>query len=110
MKHMRKNKNTMDYDKMAITLTDSQRELLLKYKSCFADHGLFRRISLAVKEGDDFEIYLNDEELEDLMDQVSDFTNHEKDEDIQIQLDHLNDCLVEFYNDIFEEENYDTEG
>ncbi len=103
----RKNNNTMDYDKMAITLTDSQRELMLKYESCFADHRLFRKISLAVKEGDDFEIYLDDEGLEDLMDQVSDFTNLEKDEGIQIQLDHLNDCLVEFYNDIFDDDGGD---
>jgi len=38
-----------------------------------------------------------------------DFRNREKDEDVQSQLDHLNECLVEFYNDMFEEENYDTE-
>ena len=45
----------MDFDKMAIALTDSQRELLLKYESIFANQSLIIRISLALKRGEKYE-------------------------------------------------------
>jgi len=97
----------MDFDKMAITLTDSQRNLLLKYEADFADQSLFRQIALALKNGKAYEVYFDENELVDLVDQVSDFADIEDDEGDQIQLEHLCDCLAEYYDDMQEEDDDD---
>ena len=93
----------MDFDKMPITLTDSQRNLLLEYESYFADQSLFRRISIALKRGKEYEILLDENELVDMVIEVSNFSEHEEDLKIRNKLYHLSDCLAEYYNDMQEE-------
>ena len=92
-------------DKITIPLSATQRDLLLEYESYFADHALFRLISVALKKGKNYEIYLDQEELEDLLDQVSDLCNMEEDEKLQDKLYDLCDHLEDFYDDS-EDEDY----
>ena len=68
----------MDNNK-TIPLSPEQRDLLLKYEPYFASHELFRMVSIAVKKGKNYEIYLTKEQLEDLCDQI--FTISEKEDD-----------------------------
>ena len=87
-------------EKTAITLSKKQRDLLLKYEPYFDDHELFRTISVAVKKGKNYEIYLDEEQFEDLCDQIFDISDSQEDEEIAFQLnelsDYLEDCCGEF--------------
>ncbi len=92
-------------DKITIPLSAAQRDLLLKYESYFADHALFRLISVALKKGKNYEISLDEEELEDLLDQVSDLCNLEEDEKLQDKLNDLCDHLEDFYDESGEDDD-----
>lgn len=95
-------------EKITLSLSTSQRNLLLKYEPFFADHDLFRLISVAIKKGKHYEISLEDSQLEDLLDQIAELSNHEEDEEIQNQLDDL--CgYLETFSDTFEENPYCSE-
>ena len=95
-------------DKITIPLSVSQRDLLLKYEPYFTDHDLCRLISVAIKKGKNYEIYMDEQELEDLLDQVSALYNHEKDEKMQEKIDHVCNYLEDFYDE-FEGEGEDDD-
>ena len=83
-------------DKINISLTKKQRDLLLKYEPFFVDHELFRLIAIAVKKGNKYEIFPDGDQLEDLLDQVSEFCNNETDEKNQENLDEICDFLEQY--------------
>jgi len=92
-------------EKLTVSLSPTQRDLLLTYEPYFSDPELFRLISTAVKKGSRYEIMLDEDQLEDLYDQVSDIFDIE-DQDEQIdQLDELCDYLEEFRE--YDEDDYD---
>lgn len=84
-------------DKLAITLSAAQRNLLLEYEPYLVDIDLFRLVSVAIKKGDTYEIYLDDEQLDDLLEQVSEAANDEEDEQKQEALDDLYDYLLSYH-------------
>ena len=112
VRHMsqRKKINPMK-DKTTISLSKKQRDLLLKYESYFTDLELFRLISIAVKKGKNYEIYLDEEQMEDLCDQIFTISDNEEDEEFEFELnnlhDYLEDCCEEFgdYDDEDEEDD-----
>ena len=93
-------------DKITISLSASQRNLLLKYKSNFADHQLFRLISVALKKGKNYEIFLDEDQLEELLNQIIELSGHENDEKLQLQLDDLCNYLEDFYDEFGEDDDY----
>ena len=93
-------------DKITIPLSPKQRDLLLKYESHFTDRQLFRLISIAVKKGESYEIYLNEQCLQLLVNQIAQFSYHEKDEELDSQLDVLSDYLMNIYDDSDDDEDY----
>ncbi len=95
-------------EKIMIPLSKKQRDLLLKYEPFFADMQLFKMISIAVKKGDTYEICLTEEQIENLLDQVAELSNSEKNETMQDKLDDLGDYLEEF-SDVFGEDEQDEE-
>lgn len=98
-------------EKLTISLSPTQRDLLLTYEPYFSDPELFRLISMAVKEGDSYEIMLDEDQLEDLYDQVCDIFDIEDQDEQTDQLDELCDYLEEFreYEDDYEDEGDDSE-
>lgn len=90
-------------EKESIFLMHGQRDLLLKYESNFADPDLFRLISVAVKKGNKYEICLNESQIEELLDQISELSDQEKNEISQNKLDDLYDYLSEFDDEDDEE-------
>ena len=80
-------------EKITISLSKKQRDLLLNYEACFSDSELFRIISIAIKKGKNYEIYLDEEQLDSFLDQIGDLCDNEEDEDIQCELDEIYDCL-----------------
>ena len=96
-------------EKIAITLSKKQRDLLLKYESYFDDHELFRTISIAVKKGKNCEIYLDEEQLEDLCDQIFNISDNQEDEKIEFQLNELCDYLEDCCNELGEHEDEDDD-
>ena len=97
-------------EKLTISLSEEQRDLLLKYKSYFDDHGLIRLISVAVKKGNNYEICLDEEQLDDLCDQIFEISENEEDEEQVYRLDevcdYLEDCCDEFYDDDEDDDDY----
>jgi len=93
-------------DTIGIPLSASQRNLLLKYEADFADHELFCLVSVAVKKGKGYEIAVDEDQLEALLDQVSELSNHESDAKTQNKLDDLLDYLEDFF-DAFDEADVD---
>ena len=92
-------------DEITISLTADQRNLLLKYEPYFADSDLFRLVSIALKKGKSFEICLDENQLECLLDQMAELSNNEDDQELQNQLDDLSDYLEDFYDE-FGEDDY----
>ena len=80
-------------DTLTISLSPAQRDLLLKYEPCFEDHELFRIISIALKKGKNYEIYLDEEHLDSVLAQIGELCDNEEDEDIQYELDDIYECL-----------------
>ena len=99
-------------EKITISLSKKQRDLLLKYKPYFDDHELFRLISIAIKKGKSYEIYVDEEQLEDLCCQTFDLSSGEENEEMACQLDELCDyledcgCALEGYDDEDEESGF----
>ena len=94
-------------EKITITLSQKQRDLLVKYESSFNDSDLFRRISIALKKGKEYEICLSQEQLEDLIDELFGISVNETNEKQVYQLEELCDYLEEFrdYEDEEEEDH-----
>lgn len=90
-------------EKNSIILTLAQRNLLLKYEPYFIDSALFRLISVAIKKGKTYEIWLNDSQMDELLDQISELSNNEDNEIMQNKLDDLCDYLSELYDEEDEE-------
>ena len=98
-------------DKITITLSKEQRELLLKYEPYFDDHELFRLISIALQKGKNYEICLSEEQLDDLCDYIFEISENEEEEEQVYRLDdlcdYLEDCRDEFNG--YEEDDYDDD-
>jgi len=92
-------------DTIRIPLSASQRNLLLKYEADFADHELFRLVSVAIKQGKGYEIAVDENQLEALLDQLCEIANHES-SNAQNDLSILLDYLEHFYNQFGEHDNY----
>ncbi len=92
-------------DKLTISLSSEQRDLLLKYESSFNDNELFRSISIAVKKGKNYEIYLEEEDIQGLLNQLTQLSYNEKDEEIEYQLDELGDYLMNLREDLEDEDD-----
>ncbi len=86
-------------EKNSIILTLAQRDLLLKYEPYFIDPALFRLISVAIKKGKTYEIWLNHSQMDELLDQISELSNNEDNEIMQNKLDDLCDYLSELYDE-----------
>ena len=97
-------------DKITIPLSATQRDLLLEYEPYFADHALFRLISVALKKGKNYEISLDESQLVDLLNEICDFSNSEEKEEFQLQLDDLFDYLEDFYDEFGEDEDSSEES
>ncbi len=91
-------------DKITIPLTKKQRKLLLTYEPFYEDQELFRLVSITVKKGQKYEIYPEPQQLEELLDQIGEFSNNEQDEKTQDELDDLYDHISQ-YSDIFGDED-----
>ncbi len=98
-------------DKISVPLSPEQRDLLLKYESYFANHDLYRMVSIAAKKGKKYEIYFSEEELDDFLEQIAEFCNNEEDEDTQFELDDLYDYFeqhINTFNDSYSEYSNNT--
>jgi len=93
-------------NKITICLSASQWKLLLREESVFADHVMFRLIAVIVKQGKGYEIVLDEDQLEALLDHICELSNHESNAKTQKQLDTLYDYLKNFY-DKFDEDDTD---
>ena len=85
-----------------IILSTAQRHLLLLYKSFFAEPELSRLVSVAAKQDGHYYIFLTEEQLERLMDKISELCNHEKDLHSRDKLKELSEYLIVCYNDFDE--------
>jgi hypothetical protein len=92
-------------DKTTIPLSQENRELLLKYEPYFANHDLFRMVSIAVKKGKNYELYFTEEQLDEFLEQLAELCNNEEDEETQYALDDIHDSF-EQYSDIYAEDDY----
>ncbi len=92
-------------DKITIILTEEQRDLLIEYEPYFVDDKVFKLISIAIKKENKYEIYLDEEELEELIDQVAELANNEKDEVLKYQLDDICDFLEDVSDDLQDSED-----
>ncbi len=92
-------------DKITIPLSRDNRELLLKYEPYFANHELFRMVSIAIQKGKEYELYFSEEQLDDFLGQLAELCNHEEDEDAQYALDDIYDYF-EQYSDTFDDDDY----
>ena len=88
-----------------IPLSLKDRELLLKYEPYFANHELFRMVSIAVKKGKHYELYFTEEQLDEFLEQLAELCNHEEDEKAQDALDDIHDYF-EQYSDTYAEDDY----
>lgn len=98
-------------DKITISLSSEQRNLLLKYEPYFANHDLFRLVSIAAKRGKKYEIYFSEEELDLFIEQIAEFCNNEEDEDTQFALDDLYDYFeqhIDTFDDGYSEYSNNT--
>lgn len=93
-------------DKIAIPLSESQRNSLLQYQVEFFDLDLSRVLSLALKKEDGYEIYLTNDQVIDLHGELSAVANHKKNRKIQRELDKLCDHFEEYISDF----DLDDEG
>ena len=107
--HMSRKKTNPMEDKITISLSKKQRDLLLKYEPYFSDHELFKLISIAVTKGKDYEIYLDEEQIGNLLDQITDFQNQEENEKMHEQLEDLWEYLEPCFDLFPEEEDDDTD-
>ena len=82
--------------KIPLTLTTQQRNLLLKYIHLILNEEITQLITIALKKEDTYEIYMTEEQLEDLSDNLCSILYDEKDTQLQSDLDELE----EYINDI----------
>lgn len=86
---------------ITISLSASQRNLLLEHEQDFVDADLFRLFAVAVKKGGKFEITLTEAQLVDVCDLMAFCANAEEDPKRQSRLDDLCDHL-EGYLDLLD--------
>ncbi len=89
-------------ENIAISLSKEQRDLLLKFEPYFANHELFRLISIAVKKGKSYEIFFTEEQINEFLEQMAGLCNNEADEETQYKLDDIYDYF-EQYSDTFDD-------
>jgi hypothetical protein len=94
-------------EKITILLSKEQRDLLLKYKSSFDDHGLSRLIAVAVKIDRNYEIYLDKEQLRDLCAKIFNMSEKEENEELACRLEDLCDFMEDCYDELGEDEEDD---
>jgi len=79
-----------------LALTAQQRNLLLKYSHLILNEEITQLLTIALKKEDTYEIYMTEEQLEDLSDNLCAILYDEKDTQLQSDLDELE----EYINDI----------
>jgi hypothetical protein len=104
----RERTNPME-EKITILLSKEQRDLLLKYKSSFDDHGLSRLIAVAVKIDRNYEIYLDKEQLRDLCAKIFNMSEKEENEGLAYRLEDLCDFMEDCYDELGEHEEEDED-
>ena len=92
-------------EKITISLSPENRELLLKYEPFFANHELFRMVSIAIPKGKHYELYFTEEQLGEFLEQLAELCNHEEDEEAQYALDDIQDYF-EQYSDTYAKDDY----
>jgi hypothetical protein len=102
----RERTNPME-EKITILLSKEQRDLLLKYKSSFDDHGLSRLIAVAVKIDRNYEIYLDKEQLRELCAKIFNMSEKEENEGLAYRLEDLCDFMEDCYDELGEDEDED---
>ena len=93
-------------EKIKILLSASQRNLLLKHEAYFSDTNLFELISSAVKSDRTYEISLEDEQLDSLVEQVCDLCSSVENDKIQEKLADLCDHLETFTDEGEDDKGY----
>ena len=100
-------------DKIVIPLSAAQRDLLFKYGSDFADHNLFRLISVALKKDDGYEICVDHSQLIGLLTQIAQFLFDEEDEELGGRLDdlgaYLSSALGDLGDDDYDKDDFDED-
>ena len=79
-------------DKLLLKLSSAQRQLLLDYQNFILDD-VIRAISLAIKKGNKYEVFLSEVDFEDLIGYVCSIANHEEDKVLAGKLYRLSDYL-----------------
>ncbi|MBN1618894.1 hypothetical protein JW887_06175 [Candidatus Dojkabacteria bacterium] len=87
----------MDDDKLLLKLTPAQRQLLLDYQHYIVDDDIIRAISVAIKEGNKYNIYLTDDDFDLLIGYVCGIANHEEDKKVAEKFHKLSDYLEDCY-------------
>ena len=82
--------------KVRMFISAEQRQLVLQYEPVLFDDELLKCISTAIKKGVNYEIDLDEVQLEELIEQISGLSNHEEDERLQSRLDDLATFLEGF--------------
>ena len=72
-----------------LTLTTQQRELLFKYIHLLKDEEITQLLTIALKKDDKYEIYLAEEQIEDLCETLFSIATDEVDHQLQSDLDDL---------------------
>ena len=93
-------------DKIAVPLSKSQRDLLIEHQTEFSDLDLTRVLSLALKKDNGYEIYLTNDQLNDLGEELCAISNYTKTQKAQRKLDKLCDHIEEYIPDF----DLDDEG
>ena len=75
------NAGVMD-DKLLLKLTSTQRQLLLDCQHFILDDDIVRSLSLALKKGNKYNIYLTHEDFDLLIGYVCGIANHEEDKKV----------------------------
>ena len=98
-----------DDNKIALKLSGSQRNILLKYQSQLMDQQLSKLISIALKKHNKYEVYLTDGQVKDLCEQFYTVAEREKNRKMQKELDilccYIEDCLSDL-EDKFEDDEF----
>ena len=88
-----------------LTLTTQQRELLFKYIHLLKDEEITQLLTIALKKDDKYEIYLAEEQIEDLCETLFSIATDEVDHQLQSDLDDLEDYIDDIHLKYMNDEN-----
>lgn len=99
----------MDEKTITLKLSEAQRSAFLEYQQDLFDPDIARLLSLALKKDDTYEIYLTEDQLEFLHDDLCRIANHSKNRKTQAEVDELCNCLEDYMPDFEEEDEEEDE-